>query len=83
MKTIEFYVRDQIPTTPPSATDTPPAGTGGFMNLPAGVAVISAKEVKSGIELGTVSVLIRAGYISMLYIRPLARGTTTTGVGGH
>jgi hypothetical protein len=80
-KTIQFYVRDQTPTT--SAMDTPPAGTGGFMNLPAGVAVITAKELKSGIELSQSTVLIRAGYISMLYIRPPTRGTTMTGVGGH
>jgi hypothetical protein len=80
-KTIQFYVRDQTPTT--SAMDTPPAGTGGFMNLPAGVAGITAKEVKSGIELSQSTVLIRAGFISMLYIRPPTRGTTMTGVGGH
>jgi hypothetical protein len=80
-KSVQFYVRDQTPTT--SAMDTPPAGTGGFMNLPAGVAVITAKEVKTGLELSQSTVLIRAGYISMLYIRPPTRGETTTGVGGH
>lgn len=80
-KTKQFYVRDQAPTT--SVMDTPKEGTGGFMNLPAGIAVISAKELKTGIELSTVTVLIRAGYISMLYVRPTTRGTTMTGVGGH
>jgi hypothetical protein len=80
-KTVQFYVRGQIPTT--SAVDTPPEGTGGYMNLPPGVVVITAKEVKSGIELSTTTVLVRAGVISMLYVRPISRGTTMTGVGGH
>jgi hypothetical protein len=81
MKTVQFYVRDQTPTT--SAMDTPPEGTGGYMNLPPGVIVINAKEVKTGIELATATVLIRAGFISMSYIRPMSRGATMTGVGGH
>lgn len=80
-RTVQFYVRDQTPTT--SVMDTPAEGTGGFMNLPPGVVVINAKEMKSGIELATASVLIRAGFISMSYIRPMSRGATMTGVGGH
>jgi hypothetical protein len=73
MKSVQFYVRDQTPTT--SVMDTPPEGTGGYMNLPPGVTAITAKEVKTGIELATVTVLIRAGFISMLYVRPISRGT--------
>jgi hypothetical protein len=77
-KTVQFYVRDQVPTS--SVKDTPPEGDGGYLNLPTGTIVITAKEVKTGIELATVTVLSRAGFISTLYIRPISRGTTVTGV---
>lgn len=75
--TTEFYVRDQIPTT--SAKDTPPEGDGGFANLPAGVAEITATEVKTGLVINTVTMLIRAGSITTAYIRPASRGTIQTG----
>jgi hypothetical protein len=76
-RAVQFYVRDQIPTT--SAKDTPPEGTAGFVNFPAGVAEITATHLESGVKLATVSVLIRAGAIAMSYVRPETRGTTVTG----
>jgi hypothetical protein len=75
--TTAFYVRDQIPTT--SAKDTPPEGDGGYANLPAGVVEITASDVKTGLVINTVTVLIRAGHITTAYIRPASRGTTVTG----
>jgi hypothetical protein len=74
MASTQFYVRDEIPTT--SATDTPPEGDGGYANLPAGVAQITASDKKTGLVLNTVSVLIRAGFTTTVYIRPASRGTT-------
>jgi hypothetical protein len=69
--TVQFYVRDQLPST--MATDTADAGNGGYLNFPAGTAVISTREVKNGIDLATVSVLVRPGFISVSYIRPASR----------
>jgi hypothetical protein len=69
--TAQFYVRDQLPST--MASDTTNAGNGGYLNFPAGTALITAKDVKSGLELATVSILVRAGFISVSYIRPAAR----------
>jgi hypothetical protein len=77
MATTEFYVIDQIPTT--SATETPPEGDGGFANLPEGVVEITATEVKTGLVVNKVTMLIRAGMITTLYIKPASRGSTTTG----
>lgn len=76
-RTVQFYTRDQIPTT--SAMDTPPEGTAGFVNLPMGVAEITATELSTGVRLATVSVLVRPGAIAMSYVRPETRGTTITG----
>jgi hypothetical protein len=77
MGSTEFYVIDQIPTT--SATETPPEGDGGFANLPAGPVEITATEVKTGLIVNRVTMLIRAGMITTAYIKPASRGSTTTG----
>jgi hypothetical protein len=77
MGTTAFYVIDQIPTT--NATATPPEGDGGYANLPEGVVEISATDVKTGLVINTVTMLIRAGAITTVYIRPASRGTTVTG----
>ncbi|HET8932832.1 MAG TPA: hypothetical protein VFN67_05310 [Polyangiales bacterium] len=76
-KTTAFYVRDQIPTT--SAKDTPPEGDGGYVNLPPGVVEITASDVKTGLVINTVTVLIRAGTVTTAYIRPASRGVKFTG----
>lgn len=69
--TVQFYVRDQLPS--PMAMDTPPTGEGGYLNFPAGTALITATEAKSGLELATVSVLVRPGFITVSYILPMQR----------
>jgi hypothetical protein len=70
-KTAQFYVRDQLPST--TAMDTAMEGQGGYLNFPAGTAVLTATEVKSGIVVATVSVLVRPGFITVSYIRPMPR----------
>jgi hypothetical protein len=66
--TVQFYVRDLLPST--SATETAEVGNGGFLNFPAGTAVLQVKKVDDGLLLTTVSVIVRAGFISVAYIRP-------------
>lgn len=70
--TTAFYVRGQLPTT--TATDTPVDGDGGFLNIVPGTVVITATDVKTGVEINTVTVLVRAGFITTTYIRPYVRG---------
>lgn len=71
MQTVQFYVRDLLPST--TATDTAEIGNGGFLNFPAGTAVINLKHAKMMLDLATVSIVVRAGYISVAYIRPRSR----------
>lgn len=66
--TVQFYVRDLLPST--DATETAEIGNGGYLNFPAGTAVINLEQVSSGLPLTTVSVVVRAGFISVAYIRP-------------
>jgi len=70
-KTVQFYVRDLLPST--TAMDTAEVGNGGFLNFPSGTAVINVAQTKPALELATVSVVVRAGYISVAYIRPKTR----------
>jgi hypothetical protein len=65
---LQFYVADQVPTT--MTTQTQGSGDGGFLNFPVGDAVIATKVVQSSLALGSMSVLVRAGYISVAYIGP-------------
>jgi hypothetical protein len=69
--TTQFYVRGQLPTT--AATDTPTDGDGGYLNVVPGTVVITATDVKTGVEINTVAVLVRAGFITTTYIRPYVR----------
>lgn len=71
MQTVQFYVRDLLPST--TAMDTAEVGNGGFLNFPAGTAVINLAQPKMNLDLATVSIVVRAGYISVAYIRPRAR----------
>ena len=70
-QTVQFYVRDLLPST--TAMDTAEIGNGGFLNFPAGTAVINVAQPKTSLDLATVSVVVRAGFISIAYIRPRAR----------
>jgi hypothetical protein len=69
--TVQFYVRDQLPST--TAMDTPAEGDGGYLNFPSGTALITATEVKTNLMIATVSVLVRPGFITVSYIRPMPR----------
>ncbi len=66
--TVQFYVRDLLPLT--DATETGDVGNGGYLNFPAGTAVISLERLQDNLQLTTVSVVVRAGFISVAYIRP-------------
>lgn len=71
MSTVQFYVRDLLPS--PTAKDTGDVGNGGFLNFPTGTALIDLKMSATGLELTTASVVVRAGFISVAYIRPMNR----------
>jgi len=77
MATTEFYVVDQIPTT--SATETSPEGQGGFANLPPGTIEILVTEVKTGLVVNKVTMLMRGGMITTMYIKPASRGSMVAG----
>lgn len=70
-QTVQFYVRDLLPST--EATVTGEVGNGGFLNFPAGTAVIEISRPEDGLMLTTASVLVRPGYISVAYLRPMLR----------
>lgn len=66
--TIQFYVRDLLPST--AATETGDIGNGGYVNFPAGTAVIEVTAKDPALKLTTVSVLVRPQVITIAYIRP-------------
>lgn len=70
-KTVQFYVRDTLPST--AAKDTAEIGNGGYLNFPVGPAVINLDMQASKLHLATASVVVRAGFISVAYIRPQTR----------
>jgi hypothetical protein len=69
--TVQFYVRDVLPST--TAKDTGDVGNGGYLNFPTGTALIDLKMPATGLDLTTASVVVRAGFISVAYIRPQTR----------
>jgi hypothetical protein len=69
--TVQFYVRQFLPST--TATETAEVGNGGYLNFPAGTAVINVDMPKTKLHLATASIVVRADFISVAYIRPQAR----------
>ena len=69
--TIQFYVRDLLPST--TETQTAEIGNGGYLNFPPGNAVIDLTLVAKKLHLTTVSVAVRPGFITVAYIRPELR----------
>jgi len=67
-KTLGFYVRDLLPL--PEAMETDGVGNGGFLNFPAGNAVVESILMRTGLKLTTSSVFVRPGHISVAYVRP-------------
>lgn len=70
-KTVQFYVRDLLPST--SAQETAEIGNGGYLNFPAGTALIQVDRPADDLHLSTVSIVVRAGFISVAYIQPMPR----------
>jgi len=69
--TIRYYVQDNLPSK--DVTATYPVGQGGFLNFPAGTATLILTQEKSGLVLNEVSLLVRAGTISVAFMPPQAR----------
>ncbi|HYQ04520.1 MAG TPA: hypothetical protein VER96_37865 [Polyangiaceae bacterium] len=68
-KTFIFYLVGGYPTTTVSITDD--TGYGGLVNVPAGVATVSALlGGPSGHKVSKISVLVRAGYVSYSAVTP-------------
>lgn len=66
----EFYLINQIPTTPPTATTTDVDGFGGFLNLPVGPAVANSYRASDGAFIGDSSFDVLAYTISYVQIAP-------------
>jgi hypothetical protein len=71
-QSVEFYLINQAPTTPPTATSTDADGFGGFFNLPvsAGSSVVKSIREKDGVYVGESSFQIFADTISYVQIAP-------------
>jgi hypothetical protein len=68
--TVTYYMQDNLPTTSAMATST--AGQGGFLNFPVGAATVTLTQA-GGLILNTVTLLVRAGFISVAFMPPEAR----------
>jgi hypothetical protein len=66
-----FYFIGGLPTATATATDA--AGFGGFGDVPAGLAVVSATTHDGTSIMASQNVLIRADWVSALYARPPQR----------
>jgi hypothetical protein len=68
--TQEFYLINQIPTTPPTATETDVDGFGGFFNLPVAASVVRSIRVSDEKLVGQSSFQVLANTISYVQIAP-------------
>lgn len=66
----EFYLINQAPTPPPTATETDVDGFGGFFNLPAGSAIAKTFRAEDDVYVGESSFHIIANTISYVQIAP-------------
>jgi hypothetical protein len=71
-KSVQFYLINQAPTTPPTATSTDADGFGGFFNLPvsAGTSVVKSYRAADDVYIGESSFQIYADTISYVQIAP-------------
>jgi len=70
----QFYQQGGLPTT--TATQTDPAGVGGFLNVPAGIVKVTATVVtENNLALPAYSVFVRSGGQTLVYFRPKSRPT--------
>lgn len=65
-----FYLVNQFPTTPPTATHTDIDGYGGFFNLPVGPAVARTSRAADNVVIGESSFDVIANTISAVLISP-------------
>jgi hypothetical protein len=72
--TFIFYLVDTLPTTQTTVTDA--TGYGGLVNMPVGSSTITATLSPGARKVSTISVLVRAGYISYSSVKP---NTTPSG----
>jgi hypothetical protein len=68
--TFIFYLVNTLPTITTMVTDV--TGYGGLVNMPVGTSTITATFGPGGRKMSTISVLIRAGYISYSSVTPNA-----------
>lgn len=69
-KSAPFYLINQQPVMPPTATATDVDGFGGIFNMPMGNAVAQSKRAKDGVLIGESSFQVLANTISYVQIAP-------------
>ena len=69
-KSLGFYLINQAPTPPPTATETDIDGFGGFFNLPEGADVARAFRAKDDVYVGESSYHVLANTVSYVQIAP-------------
>ncbi len=66
--TVGFYLRDGLPSTTQKETDK--GGVAGFVNLPTGSLTVTGDVAATGREIGSMSIFIRPGAVSLVAIWP-------------
>jgi len=69
-ESVEFYLINQAPTIPPTATATDKDGFGGFFNLPPSSAVVRAFRAEDDFFIGESSFQVLADTISYVQVAP-------------
>lgn len=64
----QFYTVNNLPNV--TATQTGPAGSGGFVNVPPGDYALTATRVSPMARVGSRSISVRGGYISSINVVP-------------
>ena len=67
-KTKLFFVYNNTPRTDVDQTNE--EGAFGFFNVPVGTALITVSDKASGKKIGQTSVVVRAGFLTILYLGP-------------
>jgi hypothetical protein len=67
-KTTTFYTKGGLPSTTVDQTDT--LGAGGAVNVPIGLATVTATLASSGRTIGSSNVVIREGEATFAWLRP-------------
>jgi glyoxylate utilization-related uncharacterized protein len=67
-RTVGYVIQGGLPSRTAGATDD--SGTGGFVNIPPGNAVVTSTMASNNRLIGTVAVQTRPGYITMVLVMP-------------